>query len=49
MFCFDKHSGFGGYSRPGWGHGVRNLVFRMGGIETWIRFENGTTGGRVML
>ena len=27
IFCFDKHSGYGGYSDAGWGHGVRNLVF----------------------
>lgn len=53
IFCFDKHSGYGGYDKPGWGHGVRNLLFRSShpdhGIETWIRFENGTTRARIIL
>ncbi|KAF8180694.1 Metallo-dependent phosphatase [Mycena galopus ATCC 62051] len=26
-FCFNKHSGYGGYDKPGWGHGVRNVLF----------------------
>ncbi|KAF7340304.1 Metallo-dependent phosphatase [Mycena venus] len=27
QFCFNKHSGYGGYDKPGWGHGVRNVLF----------------------
>ena len=52
IFCFDKHSGYGGYDSPGWGHGVRNLVFSTdpaAGIDTWIRFETGMTRARVTL
>ncbi|KAJ7144464.1 Metallo-dependent phosphatase-like protein [Mycena epipterygia] len=30
LFCFNKHSGYGGYDKDGWGHGVRNLVFGSG-------------------
>ncbi|KAJ6543028.1 Metallo-dependent phosphatase-like protein [Mycena capillaripes] len=26
-FCFNKHSGYGGYDKDGWGYGVRNVVF----------------------
>ncbi|KAJ7245920.1 Metallo-dependent phosphatase-like protein [Mycena haematopus] len=26
-FCFNKHSGYGGYDKAGWGHGVRNVLF----------------------
>ena len=44
---------YGGYSRPGWGQGVRNLVFKspdpLAGVETWIRFENGDTRARITL
>ncbi|THH04195.1 hypothetical protein EW145_g5704 [Phellinidium pouzarii] len=43
IFCFDKHSGYGGYSGTGWGHGVRNIVFSsphpQGSLDTWIRLE----------
>ncbi|KAI0634996.1 Metallo-dependent phosphatase [Trametes polyzona] len=53
IFCFDKHSGYGGYSSTGWGHGVRNVVFRSPdpsvGPETWIRMEDGETHARVVL
>ena len=53
IFCFNKHSGYGGYDRPGWGHGVRNLLFKTtdpkAAIESWIRFENGETRARVVL
>ncbi|KAG1743458.1 Metallo-dependent phosphatase-like protein [Suillus lakei] len=53
IFCFDKHSGYGGYDSPGWGHGVRNIVFSSadpaGGLETWIRLEDGQTRARVTL
>ncbi|KAJ7120693.1 Metallo-dependent phosphatase-like protein [Mycena crocata] len=53
LFCFNKHSGYGGYDKDGWGHGVRNVVFGSPnpkqGVETWIRLENGDTRGRVVL
>ncbi|TFK47515.1 Metallo-dependent phosphatase [Heliocybe sulcata] len=53
IFCFDKHSGYGGYSSTGWDHGVRNIVFSSPsptqGLDTWIRLENGTTRARVTL
>lgn len=53
IFCFDKHSGYGGYSSPGWGHGVRNIVFPSAdptsGLETWILLEGGQTRARVTL
>jgi len=45
VFCFAKHSGYGGYGSPGWGFGVRNLVFKgfdtIGTVKTWIRMEDG--------
>ena len=44
---------YGGYSKTGWGHGVRNLVFNspdpLAGVETWIRLENGDTHARITL
>ncbi|KIM42428.1 hypothetical protein M413DRAFT_18672 [Hebeloma cylindrosporum] len=53
IFCFDKHSGYGGYDSAGWGHGVRNLLFRTpdpkAGVETWIRLQEGETRARVIL
>ncbi|KIM42443.1 hypothetical protein M413DRAFT_444859 [Hebeloma cylindrosporum] len=53
IFCFDKHSGYGGYDSAGWGHGVRNLLFHTpdpkAGVETWIRLEAGETRARVIL
>jgi hypothetical protein len=53
VFCFDKHSGYGGYSSAGWSHGVRNIVFPSAdptsGLATWIRFEDGRTRARVTL
>ncbi|KIP09789.1 hypothetical protein PHLGIDRAFT_126087 [Phlebiopsis gigantea 11061_1 CR5-6] len=53
IFCFDKHSGYGGYSSTGWGHGVRNIVFSSPnpavGPETWIRMEDGETHARITL
>ncbi|KAG2750503.1 Metallo-dependent phosphatase [Suillus brevipes Sb2] len=53
IFCFDKHSGYGGYSSPGWGYGVRNIVFTSAdpasGLETWILLEGGQTRARVIL
>ncbi|KAI5121439.1 hypothetical protein M0805_006200 [Coniferiporia weirii] len=53
IFCFDKHSGYGGYSSDGWGHGVRNIMFSSpdprGPLDTWIRLEGGETRARVTL
>ncbi len=44
---------YGGYSGTGWGHGVRNVVFRSPkpsvGPETWIRMEDGETHARIIL
>ncbi|KAJ6498369.1 Metallo-dependent phosphatase-like protein [Mycena vitilis] len=56
-FCFNKHSGYGGYDKPGWGHGVRNIVFSRdtnsitstNRVETWIRLEGGETRARLSL
>ncbi|TFK33984.1 Metallo-dependent phosphatase-like protein [Crucibulum laeve] len=53
IFCFDKHSGYGGYGQPEWGYGVRNIHFTSPdpthGVETWIRLEEGETRARIML
>ncbi|KII84564.1 hypothetical protein PLICRDRAFT_57545 [Plicaturopsis crispa FD-325 SS-3] len=53
IFCFDKHSGYGGYDSPTWGHGVRNIVFSTPnpkvGAETWIRLEAGETRAHIVL
>ncbi|KAK7034650.1 hypothetical protein VNI00_012292 [Paramarasmius palmivorus] len=53
VFCFDKHSGYGGYGQPEWGYGVRNLLFNSSdpreGVETWIRLEQGETRARIIL
>ncbi|KAI0659004.1 Metallo-dependent phosphatase [Cubamyces menziesii] len=53
IFCFDKHSGYGGYSSAGWGHGVRNVVFRSPnpsvGPETWIRMQDGETHAHIIM
>ncbi|TDL24537.1 Metallo-dependent phosphatase [Rickenella mellea] len=53
IFCFDKHSGYGGYSSAGWGYGVRNIILSSPdpskGVETWIRLQDGTTRARVTL
>lgn len=27
VLCFNKHTGYGGYSNKGWGHGVSSLLF----------------------
>ncbi|KAF8579654.1 Metallo-dependent phosphatase [Ramaria rubella] len=53
IFCFDKHAGYGGYDSPDWGHGVRDFVFYAdnitGGVDTWIRLEDGTKRAIVRL
>lgn len=47
VFCFAKHSGYGGYSRTGWGRGVRHfeLTVQEGtegvNAETWIWVKEG--------
>ncbi|KAJ3815094.1 Metallo-dependent phosphatase [Lentinula aff. lateritia] len=53
IFCFDKHAGYGGYGDTSWGYGVRNLVFSStepkGGVQTWIRLEEGEVRANVTL
>ncbi|KAF9457688.1 Metallo-dependent phosphatase-like protein [Collybia nuda] len=53
IFCFDKHSGYGGYTGDDWGYGVRNLLFTSPdpnkGVETWIRLEEGETRAHITL
>ncbi|KAI6096073.1 Metallo-dependent phosphatase [Pisolithus croceorrhizus] len=53
IFCFSKHSGYGGYSGEGWGRGVRSFVFRSSlpsdGIDSYILLEDGTVRARVLL
>ncbi|KAJ6483253.1 Metallo-dependent phosphatase [Mycena sanguinolenta] len=48
-FCFNKHSGYGGYDKPGWGQGVRNVRFSSNRVETWIRLEGGETRAHLVL
>jgi hypothetical protein len=49
--CFGRHSGYGGYGS--WTRGSRQIVLdeRTLGkeVETWIRLEDGTISGRVVL
>ncbi|KAF8322544.1 Metallo-dependent phosphatase [Clavulina sp. PMI_390] len=51
VLCFNKHSGYGGYDSPGWGHGVRIFELTLGtpGARTYIKMENGTTHADVVL
>ncbi|KAG6327332.1 hypothetical protein ID866_11757 [Astraeus odoratus] len=53
IFCFGKHSGYGGYSSTGWGHGVRSFVFPSSeptdGIVSYVLLENGTPRDVVIL
>ncbi|TFK95998.1 Metallo-dependent phosphatase-like protein [Pterulicium gracile] len=53
IFCFDKHSGYGGYTRDSWGHGVRQVLFTMEGnnvdVESWIWVQGGEERARVKL
>jgi len=54
IFCFDKHSGYGGYSSTGWDHGVRNFIFKTAGagpleVTSWIRYEEGQIKAQVKL
>ncbi|KAJ4375638.1 hypothetical protein N0V86_007171 [Didymella sp. IMI 355093] len=51
--CFNRHSGYGGYSE--WARGGRQIVIdetKLGGdnvVGTWLRLEDGSVSGRVML
>jgi len=47
--CFGQHTGYGGYGS--WIRGSRQVKIREGaeGVETWVRFEDGSVNGRVML
>ena len=53
IFCFDKHSGYGGYGDHSWDFGVRNFVFKSpdpeASLDTWIRLESGVTRAQVVL
>jgi len=53
IFCFSKHSGYGGYNGPNWGRGVRSLALHsaapLEGIETYIMMENGISHAKVIL
>jgi len=55
VFCFDKHSGYGGYDSTGWNHGVRNFVFSSSAfnkplnVKSWIRYEEGEVKAQVQL
>jgi len=51
VLCFNKHTGYGGYSKEGWGYGVRTFDLTLGrsGARTYIRMENGTTHADVVL
>ncbi|TEB31884.1 Metallo-dependent phosphatase [Coprinellus micaceus] len=53
VFCFNKHSGYGGYGREGWGYGVRNFIFSSPDpkvpVQSWIRLEDGETRAHVTL
>jgi hypothetical protein len=51
-FCFNRHSGFGGYSH--WKRGARIIKIQEGKlwkneVETWIRLEDSSISGRVTL
>lgn len=47
--CFGRHSGYGGYGS--WMRGSRQVKIRegVGQVETWIRLEDGSVSGRVVL
>jgi len=51
--CFSRHTGYGGYGN--WTRGGRQIVVdlekvkRMQGVETYIRLEDGSESGRVVL
>jgi hypothetical protein len=51
--CFGRHTGYGGYGT--WTRGSRQILLREDNVaggnatETWIRLEDGTESGRVIL
>lgn len=49
--CFGRHSGYGGYGS--WVRGSRQVLVREEeqgcGVETWVRLEDGSVSGRVVL
>lgn len=50
--CFNRHSGYGGYSE--WARGGRQILVeeaKLGEnvVDTWIRLEDGSVSGRVTL
>jgi hypothetical protein len=51
IFCFGRHTGYGGYGR--WTRGSRQLFLDEKRIdtslETWIRLEDGNMSGYVVL
>ncbi|KAG8970588.1 hypothetical protein FRC05_000524 [Tulasnella sp. 425] len=53
VLCFNKHTGYGGISKPGWGHGVRTFDFKLStlttSVQTWVTMENGTKIDEVTL
>ncbi|KZV79965.1 Metallo-dependent phosphatase [Exidia glandulosa HHB12029] len=54
VFCFAKHSGYGGYGQAEWGYGVRMFKFAPGSdvrrsVDTWIRLEEGEVRAKVRL
>jgi len=52
-FFSSRNGRYGGYGQPGWGYGVRNLMFHTpdlnAGVETWIRLQGGEIRARVIL
>ncbi|KAG8933468.1 hypothetical protein FRC00_013203 [Tulasnella sp. 408] len=53
VLCFNKHTGYGGYGKPEWGHGVRTFDFSLAtlttSVQTWVTMENGTRIDEVTL
>lgn len=53
VLCFNKHTGYGGYGQPGWGHGVRNFLFTLpnltSSVRSWVTMEDGTVIDEVVL
>ena len=47
--CFGRHSGYGGYGS--WTRGSRQVLLQKGSdeIETWVRLEDGSVSGSVVL
>lgn len=46
VLCFNKHTGYGGYGKAEWGHGVRTFLFSLQtlttSVQSWITMEDGT-------